>query len=1073
MAKGFSLKLGIRGKIVAALVAFAVVPMLIMAGIIYYQLGKFRQDAIDQLAAMAVNVSDLIDRNLFERYGDVQAFGYNTAAMDPANWGKPGEKNPLVQAMDRYMANYGVYKLMLLVSPEGKVLAVNSKDAAGKPLNTAALYQGNYANAAWLRDALAGKFLIGKDGFTGSVVEQPVRHPELNSLYAGDDYAMIFAAPVQDTEGKIVAVWANFADMALVEDIAHAAHKQFEIAGIDNTSITILDPKGTVVVEFDPDRLVNHKYQRDFSIIGKLNLAETGLMAAREAVAKRAGGMEDTNTRTGVKQVTGYYHASGAYGYPGMDWSVLVRVPSKQAFDTLYEVELEMLIVLLLALIASQVVGQPYGNAFARPILRLASAMSELSAGKVDIDTKGAERSDEIGAALREVMVVRDRIVTGLQTKETLNSLTNPVILADEQGRLVFLNNAAMRVFGEAAPAIRREIPGFDAAGLLGGPIDTLLRDPALQQHKLATLTGAMAGNLKLGGLSFELTAVPVFDATGKRLGAAVEWKDVTELLTVQGEVASLVDSAQHGDFSQRVNLDGKSGFMREIAGGVNGMVDTMARAVNDIDGVMDALAHGRLSQRMTGQYDGQLKRLQENCNATIDKLNDITGKIGIAAGNVNNSAGEIATGTQDLAQRTESQAATLEQSAAAMQQVTETVRQTAENAQAADHRAAAARDIAAKGGAVVNNAMKAMGEIENGAQRISEIMSLIDEIAFQTNLLALNASVEAARAGEAGKGFAVVAQEVRALAQRSAGASKDIKALIQNSNAQVKTGVDLVGQTGKALEEIVGAIKQASDLVAEIAAASGEQARAMQELNTAILNMDEMTQRNGALVEETSAATQNLAFQANELADLVGFFDRGGETLSERRRESRFDLGPSDTIETGGRSYRARNWSQFGMLFGPVEQVPALGTRLSLRASLQSVGMNFAAEATVVRLEDNMVAVRYFAEDSAKVQVSRHFSGMNMASAQPAAPKAAAQQAAAAKPAASKPASPLAVAAKPVPVAAKPSMGKPLSAKGPATKPAAAKPPLARQEPPKLLRPTPAGTPALKRDDDDDWKEF
>ncbi len=1064
MAKDSGLKLGVRGKIVVALVAFAVMPMLIAAGILYYQFGKFRQDSIDALSAMAVNVSDVIDRNLFERYGDVQAFGYNTAAMDPNNWGKPGEKNPLVQAMDRYMVNYGVYKLMLLVSPEGKVLAVNSKDAAGKPLNTAALYQGNYANAGWLRDSLAGKFLVGKDGFTGSVVEQPVRHAELTPLYGEENYAMIFAAPVQDTEGKTVAVWANFADMALVEDIAQKAHEQFSIGGTDHTAIAVLDPKGVLLVDYDEQMAKNGKYVRDWSAIGRLNLVEQKAAGAREAViGKSHGGMEGVNSRTGIQQVTGYYYSTGAYGYPGLGWSVLVRVPTTEAYDTLNEVMLEMLIVLLAALVAALAIGQPYGNAFARPILRLANAMSELSAGKVDIDTTGAERKDEIGAALREVLVVRDRIVTGLQTKETLNSITSAVMLADAERRIVFVNKAAMDIFEKGEAAIRRDLPNFSAAALIGSNIDGFHKNPQHQMTMLDKLTAPLQTGISIGGLSFELTAVPVFDATGKRLGSAVEWRNVTELKAVQGEVAGLVDAAQQGDFSQRVNLDGKSGFMRDIAGGVNGMVDTMARAVNDIDTVMDALAHGRLSQRMTGQYDGQLKRLQENCNATIDKLNDITGKIGIAAGNVNNSAGEIATGTQDLAQRTESQAATLEQSAAAMQQVTETVRQTAENAQAADHRAAAARDIAAKGGAVVNNAMKAMGEIENGAQRISEIMSLIDEIAFQTNLLALNASVEAARAGEAGKGFAVVAQEVRALAQRSAGASKDIKALIQNSNAQVKTGVDLVGQTGKALDEIVGAIKQASDLVAEIAAASGEQARAMQELNTAILNMDEMTQRNGALVEETSAATQNLAFQANELADLVSFFDRGGETLSERRRDSRFDLGPSDTIETGGRSYRARNWSQFGMLFGPVEQVPALGTRLSLKASLQSVGFTFAAEATVVRLEDNMVAVRYFAEDSAKVQVSRHFSGMNMASAQPAAPKAAAQQAAAAKPAANKPALPPAVAAKPVPVAAKPTMGKPV----------AAKPPLARQEPPKLLRPAPAGTAPAKRNDDDDWKEF
>src|SRR5690606_7401637 len=220
--------------------------------------------------------------------------------------------------------------------------------------------------------------------------------------------------------------------------------------------------------------------------------------------------------------------------------------------------------------------------------------------------------------------------------------------------------------------------------------------------------------------------------------------------------------------------------------------------------------------------------------------------------------------------------ASSLEQTAAAMQQVTATVKQNADNAQAANQLAVTARDLAEKGGTVTRDAVAAVTEIEGSAQKIADIVGLIDEIAFQTNLLALNASVEAARAGEAGKGFAVVAQEVRALAQRSANASKDIKALIGESNGQVKSGAALVNQTGQALAEIVTAIKKVSDIVAEIAVASTEQARGLEEVNTAVGAMDEMTQRNGALVEQTSASAEALAAQARSLADLVGFFATG-----------------------------------------------------------------------------------------------------------------------------------------------------------------------------------------------------
>ncbi|MEK9971283.1 MAG: methyl-accepting chemotaxis protein, partial [Ferrovibrio sp.] len=252
------------------------------------------------------------------------------------------------------------------------------------------------------------------------------------------------------------------------------------------------------------------------------------------------------------------------------------------------------------------------------------------------------------------------------------------------------------------------------------------------------------------------------------------------------------------------------------------------------------------------------------------------------ASSAVRDASGEISTGSQDLAQRTESQAASIEETAASMHEITATVKQNADNAQAANQLASAARQTAEKGGRIVTDAVTAMNGIEQSAQKISDIVGLIDEIAFQTNLLALNASVEAARAGEAGKGFAVVAQEVRALAQRSASASKDIKGLIQESNAQVRSGAGLVQQTGSSLDEIVNAVKKVADIVAEIAAASREQATGLDQINTAVASMDETTQRNGALVEETSAAAQALSGQAHELNELVGFFRTGAVAATQ-----------------------------------------------------------------------------------------------------------------------------------------------------------------------------------------------
>jgi methyl-accepting chemotaxis protein len=345
----------------------------------------------------------------------------------------------------------------------------------------------------------------------------------------------------------------------------------------------------------------------------------------------------------------------------------------------------------------------------------------------------------------------------------------------------------------------------------------------------------------------------------------------------ISREISQFCIAVGGGDFSRRIDLAGKDGVFRDLSQQMNGLADTLQGVLNDLGRVLRGLSHGDLTTTASGQYQGAFGELAEAARETVTRLRDFAGRLAESADTVRVASAEISTGSQDLAQRTESQAASIEETAASMHEITATVKQNADNAQAASQLAVAARDTAEKGGSVVADAVTAVTQIEGSAQKISDIVGLIDEIAFQTNLLALNASVEAARAGEAGKGFAVVAQEVRALAQRSANASKDIKALITDSNAQVKTGASLVNQTGASLTEIVTAIKKVSDIVAEIAAASREQATGLEQINTAVGSMDEMTQRNGALVEETSASAQSLADQGRQLSELVGFFRTGG----------------------------------------------------------------------------------------------------------------------------------------------------------------------------------------------------
>jgi methyl-accepting chemotaxis protein len=341
-------------------------------------------------------------------------------------------------------------------------------------------------------------------------------------------------------------------------------------------------------------------------------------------------------------------------------------------------------------------------------------------------------------------------------------------------------------------------------------------------------------------------------------------------------EISDLCDKAAAGSLDTRLNEADKEGFLLTISQRLNGLTGMLKQMTDELAGVTGGMAHGDLTRKVTGSYQGVFGDLKDSVNGMADKLRDFAGRLAESAELVKSASAEISTGSQDLAQRTESQAASIEETAASMHEITTTVKQNADNAQAASQLAAVARDAANKGGEVMGDVVNAMGRIEGSAGKIADIVGLIEEIAFQTNLLALNASVEAARAGEAGKGFAVVAQEVRSLAQRAADASRDIKALITESNGQVREGGKLVGQAGETLTEIVGAVKKVTDIVSEIAAASREQSTGLEQINTAVGSMDEMTQRNGALVEETSASAQALSEQAAELAKLVGFFRTG-----------------------------------------------------------------------------------------------------------------------------------------------------------------------------------------------------
>jgi len=404
----------VRIKTVLLLLVFGILPATVLFGIVVGQRGEFRDKLTVPLSSAAQALSDAVNRNLFERYGDVQAFGLNAAAHDRANWARPAPDNALVAAMNGYMTGYGLYKLMMLVAPDGRVLAVNSVDPKGNPLDTARLYALSFRDAPWLKRALAGDFLKGQGGLTGTVMEPPRPEPIVAEFYRGDGLVIPFSAPVKNPAGETIGVWVNFADFGLVEEIAGEYYARLANDGMERAEITVIDRTGVVLVDFDPKgqgftRAAD--YRRDPVVIGRLNLIEAGVEAARRAARGEHGETVSLHARKKIEVATGFAATEVVNGFSGLGWGYLVRGPSEEVFalwNGLIRVSLIALGALIALLLA---LGYWIGTRAAQPLSGMASAMHRLAEGDKSIAIPAVGRRDEIGAMGQALAVFKQKLI--------------------------------------------------------------------------------------------------------------------------------------------------------------------------------------------------------------------------------------------------------------------------------------------------------------------------------------------------------------------------------------------------------------------------------------------------------------------------------------------------------------------------------------------------------------------------------------------------------------------------------------------------------------------------------------
>ncbi|WP_355604586.1 methyl-accepting chemotaxis protein [Xanthomonas cannabis] len=401
--------------------------------------------------------------------------------------------------------------------------------------------------------------------------------------------------------------------------------------------------------------------------------------------------------------------------------------------------------------------------------------------------------------------------------------------------------------------------------GRMANDTNLLVASHVAVQTDLARIMGRYA----VGELSEDMQPLPGEKALFSDTMSQVK----LNLSAMNHEIKHLAQAAANGDFSARGDVERFQFDFRIMVESLNHLMSTADGNLQSLSSLLQAIAAGDLTARMSGEFRGVFAQMRDDANATASQLAQIVGNIQQSAVSINAAASEIAAGNQDLSQRTEQQAANLEETAASMEELTSTVRQNAESARQANQLAIGAARVASQGGDVVGKVVETMSGIEASSKKISDIISVIDGIAFQTNILALNAAVEAARAGEQGRGFAVVASEVRTLAQRSSGAAKQIKDLIDDSVQRVAKGSALVHSAGKTMGDVVASVQRVTDIMGEISAASQEQSAGIEQVNQTITHMDETTQQNAALVEEATAAARAMEEQAVQLTDAVAIF--------------------------------------------------------------------------------------------------------------------------------------------------------------------------------------------------------
>ncbi|MBB3812773.1 methyl-accepting chemotaxis protein [Xanthomonas arboricola] len=718
--------------------------------------------------------------------------------------------------------------------------------------------------------------------------------------FDGRDSANI-NAPFHDATGRFMVYWSYQKD-ALVREALHSYDKPGEgdwylaarkshapvvlepyyypVAGVDTLMTTLSTPimedghfLGTVNITISLDALQKRVARlRPLDVGQAILLSPTGAVMASADTNQVGKKMTDAHTQAMLAQVRSGKVSSDETQLAGADWlrvfvplrlgdapevfALGIMVPKHHVMAQARSLLWVIIVVgLLSAALLSAALYVLLRRQVLAPLAEAVRVSAAVSSGELN-SRIAPRRQDEMGQLLLSMGTMQAQLRAVIEAQDDM---------------------ATRHDAGEMSYRMHAErFPG-EYGRMVAGTND--LVDAHVQvQRQLVTVMSRYA----VGDMQADMPQLPGEKAALSDAMAATK----RNLQAINRQILALAQAAESGDFSTRGDAAAFDHDFRGMVEGLNNLMQTTDINLAELSRLLQSIAAGDLTARMTGDFRGVFAQMRDDANATASQLAMIVSSIQTSAVSIKGAASEIAAGNQDLSQRTEQQAANLEETAASMEELTSTVRQNAEGARQANQLAIGAASVAAQGGQVVNQVVETMSGIEASSRKIADIISVIDGIAFQTNILALNAAVEAARAGEQGRGFAVVASEVRTLAQRSSGAAREIKHLIDDSVQRVGEGSILVHNAGKTMSEVVASVQRVTDIMGEISAASQEQSAGIEQVNQTVTQMDEATQQNAALVEEATAAARSLEDQAVQLTDAVAVFKiEGSAVIAARQR--------------------------------------------------------------------------------------------------------------------------------------------------------------------------------------------